>query len=167
MHPIYVDAKLDLLLERFVPVRPELLWKAWTTPQVLMKWFCPVPWRTTECEMDLWPGGVFRTVMQSPEGEKFPNMGCFLEIVENKRLAWTDALLPGFRPAAKVESGANLTFTAIVLFEAFENGTNYRVIARHKDEIDRQKHVDMGFHQGWGIALDQLVKEVSKKQNLL
>lgn len=69
------------------------------------------------------------------------NMGCFLEVVENKRLVFTDALLPGFRPAAKPESGARLIFT---------------------DEIDRQKHADMGFHQGWGIALDQLIKEVSR-----
>ena len=162
MHTITVDTKFDLVLERNVNLKPEQIWKAWTTPELLMKWFCPVPWRTTECEMDLVPGGAFRTVMQSPEGEKVPNMGCFLEIVENKRLVFTDALLPGFRPAAKPESGAGLMFTAFVLLEAYEGGTKFRAIAKHKDEIDRMKHTDMGFHQGWGIALDQLIKEVSR-----
>lgn len=162
MHPINVDAKFDLMLERTIALKPEQIWKAWTTPEILMKWFCPVPWRTTECEIDLVPGGVFRTVMQSPEGAKMPNLGCFLEVVENKRLVFTDALLPGFRPAAKPESGAGLMFTAFILLEAFEGGTKYRAVAKHKDEIDRQKHADMGFHQGWGIALDQLIKEVSR-----
>lgn len=161
MHTINVDAKYDLMLERNIALKPEHIWKAWTTPEILMKWYCPVPWQTIECEIDLVPGGIFRTVMQSPEGEKMPNMGCFLEIVENKRLVFTDALLPGFRPAAKPESGAGLLFTAFILLEAFAGGTKYRAIVKHKDEIDRQKHADMGFHEGWGTALDQLIKEVS------
>lgn len=162
MHTLNVNSKYDLVLERNVSLKPELIWKAWTTPEILMKWFCPVPWRTTECEMDLVPGGVFRTVMQSPEGDKVPNMGCFLEIIENKRLVFTDALHEGFRPAPKIESGAGLMFTAFVLLEPFEGGTKYRAIVKHKDEIDRMKHFDMGFHQGWGIGLDQLIKEMSR-----
>ena len=50
--------------------------------------------------MDLRPGGIFRTVMRSPEGQEFPNLGCYVEIVPNERLVFTDALLPGYRPPA-------------------------------------------------------------------
>ena len=57
-------------------------------------WFAPKPWTVSDCEMDLRPGGIFRFVLRSPEGEEFPNVGCYLEIVPNERLVWTDALLP-------------------------------------------------------------------------
>jgi len=58
------NPKLDLVLHRLVPVRRELVWKAWTEPKHLKKWFTPKPWRTTECRIDLRPGGIFRTVMK-------------------------------------------------------------------------------------------------------
>ena len=92
------DPKLDLVLERTVDVPPELVWLAWTTPEHICKWFTPKPWTTTSCEIDLRPGGAFKAIMCSPEGKEFPNVGCYLEIVPNRRLVFTDALLPGYAP---------------------------------------------------------------------
>lgn len=145
------DPKLDLVLERIVDVPPELVWKAWTEPKHLMQWFTPAPWKTVDCEIDLRPGGIFRTVMRSPEGKDMDNAGCFLEIVEHRKLVFTDALLPGFRPR---DGGF---FTGIVTIEPVKGGTKYTAIAVHKDEAGKKAHEDMGFHSGWGTALDQLV----------
>lgn len=155
-----IDENLDLVLERVVDVSPQAIWKAWTTPTSMMKWFCPRPWKTIECEMDLRPGGIFRTVMESPEGERFPNMGCILEVIENKKLVWTDALLPGYRPVVRAESGAGMLFTGFIILEPHGMGTKYIAIARHKDQQDCKTHFDMGFHQGWGVVLDQLLEEI-------
>jgi uncharacterized protein YndB with AHSA1/START domain len=69
------DPLLDLVLERVVDVPPELVWAAWTTPEHVTHWFTPAPWKTVTCEIDLRPGGMFRTVMRSPEGQDFPNVG--------------------------------------------------------------------------------------------
>jgi hypothetical protein len=55
----------------------------------------PAPWTTVDCEIDLHSGGIFRTVMRSPEGQTFPNIGRYLEVVENERLVWTNAVAPG------------------------------------------------------------------------
>jgi uncharacterized protein YndB with AHSA1/START domain len=156
------DPKLDLVLERVVDVPRELVWQAWTMPEHLKKWFTPAPWTTVDCEIDLRPGGLFRTVMRSPEGEEFPNVGCYLEIVKNEKLVWTDALLPGYRPVPKPESGAGMLFTAIVLLETHEKGTKYTAIAMHKDEADRKNHEEMGFYDGWSQCLDQLVALVKE-----
>ena len=62
------DPRLDLLLERIVDVPPRLVWTAWTDPEHLKQWFTPASWQTVGCEIDLRPGGVFRTVMRSPAG---------------------------------------------------------------------------------------------------
>ena len=150
-----IDPRLDLVLERRTDISPAQLWKAWTSPEHVAKWFAPRPWTTTECEMDLRPGGQFRFVMRSPEGQLYPNVGCFLEVVPNQRLVWTDALLPGYRPAPEP------FFTAVVLFESDgKGGSKYTAIAMHRDEDIRKKHEGMGFHQGWGQVFDQLIEHI-------
>lgn len=58
------DPKLDLVLERNIDVPRELVWTAWTTPKHIRQWFVPAPWTITDCEIDLRPGGSFRTVMR-------------------------------------------------------------------------------------------------------
>lgn len=156
-----INPELDLFLERVVDVPVELVWKAWTTPAHLMEWFCPLPWKTVECVIDLKPGGLFSTTMKSPEGQTFPNIGCYLEIIEHKKLVWTDALLPGYRPVSQPASGAGMLFTAILLLEKHGQGTKYTAIALHKDSADREKHDQMGFQIGWGTVLDQLVAYIN------
>lgn len=151
MQALEINPELDLVLERVVEVAPEKVWQAWTTPELVKRWFAPAPWTTTACHIDLRPGGDFHTVMRSPEGQEFPSHGCFLEIVPQRRLVFTDALQPGFRPAAKP------FFTAVVDLEAVDGGTRYRAIAMHRDAEGRQQHADMGFFEGWGQCLDQLV----------
>lgn len=148
------DPTLDLVLERVVDVPRELVWTAWTKPEHLMKWFVPAPWTLADCELDLRPGGIFRTVMRSPEGQEFPNLGCYLDVVPNERLVFTDALLPGYRPSASP------FMTAIITLEPHGTGTRYTATALHNSEAERQKHEEMGFHSGWGTVLDQLVAYV-------
>ena len=153
------DENLDLILTRTIDVPRELVWKVWTEPEHLMKWFAPAPWTTVDCEIDLRPGGIFRTVMRSPEGQDFPNAGCFLEVIKNEKMVWTDALGPGYRPSLEP------FFTAVLTFEDHEGGTKYTARALHKNEADRKTHEKMGFHAGWSQCLDQLVQLAKQLKN--
>jgi uncharacterized protein YndB with AHSA1/START domain len=147
------NPELDLMLERFVHARPELLWKAWTEPEHLERWFAPRPTEVVACEIDLRPGGAFSFTMRTPDGNVLPpSVGCWLEVDRNRRLVWTDALGPGYRPK---DDGF---LTAIIVFEPEGAGTRYTAIALHKDPGDRQRHEDMGFLDGWSTALDQLAE---------
>jgi len=163
--PFKPNPKLDVVLERTIDIPPAAVWAAWTTPKHLKEWFCPLPWKTIDCEMDLRPGGLFRTVMQSPEGQSFPNEGCFLEVVPNERLVWTDALAADFRPSGRAYLAEQMGhFTAMILLEPHgQGGTRYTAVGIHSKESDRAKHEAMGFEVGWGTALKQLV-EYMKKQ---
>jgi uncharacterized protein YndB with AHSA1/START domain len=157
---IPVNTKLDLVLQRVVDVRRELVWAAWTKPEHLKKWFTPAPWTTVDCEIDLRPGGIFRTVMRSPEGHQHPTTGCYLEIVLHEKLVWTSALGPGYRPTirtGRTETCGELYFTAMILLEAEGERTKYTAIAMHGDEATSKRHEAMGFYDGWGTTLDQLV----------
>jgi uncharacterized protein YndB with AHSA1/START domain len=158
------NPELDLKLERTVDVAPELVWMAWTNPEYLKQWYTPDPWKTVDAELDVRPGGIFRTTMRSPEGQEFPNLGCYLDIVENRRLVWTDSLEPGFRPASKAILG-KFHITAVIQMEPADpsgKSTRYSAMALHNDAASRQKHSDMGFEDGWGTVLNQLVALVKK-----
>jgi len=148
-----IDPALDLVLEREVDVPPHLVWAAWTIPEHVKKWYAPKPYETVECEINLRPGGIFRAVMRSPDGQTIDESACcVLEVVENRRFVWTAALGPGFRPAA-----SDLPFTAVITLEPAGSGTRYRAVAVHGSAETRSAHEAMGFHAGWGAALDQLV----------
>ncbi|TRZ99830.1 MAG: polyketide cyclase [Rhodocyclaceae bacterium] len=167
MKPVYqANPKFDLTFTRIVDVPKELVWRAWTEPELLKPWFCPLPWKTIDCEIDLRPGGIFRTTMQSPEGQEFPGTGCYLEVVPNEKLVWTSALLPGFRPSLVTETcgtdDAGFMFTAMIEMADHAGGTSYTATVIHADELGCNKHAAMGFEGGWGTALDQLVAMVKK-----
>jgi uncharacterized protein YndB with AHSA1/START domain len=151
-----MNPELDLSFERVVDVPPELIWKAWSTPEWLTKWFTPAPWKTVHAEVDLKPGGKFHTVMESPEGHRHPNTGCYLEVVPNRRLVWTGALQPGYRPT-DVTPAVPFLFTAVIELEPSGAGTRYTATVLHSTADGKAKHEAMGFEQGWGKALDQLV----------
>lgn len=91
---IKFNPETDLMQERTVDAPKELVWTAWTTPEHVMKWFTPLPWTTVDCEIDLRPGGVFRTVMRSPEGQEHPYVCCYLEIIKNEKRVWTSVTDP-------------------------------------------------------------------------
>lgn len=157
-----------MTFERIVDVPPHLVWRAWTEPELIKQWFCPLPWKTIDAEVDVRPGGIFRTTMQSPEGQAYPNTGCYLETVKNERIVWTNAMLPGFRPAppnvpCNNDAQTEFMFTAKVEMAPHgENGTRYRATVIHADEKGCQQHAAMGFEAGWGACLDQLVAMVKK-----
>ena len=158
------DPKLDLTFTRVVDVPPELVWRAWTVPKDLMPWFCPKPWRTDECTIDLRPGGLFHTVMRGPNGEEHNNVGTYLEVIPNERLIWTSTMGPGFRPQPRKADVDPLgfLFTAVVELAPSGKGTKYTATVIHGDEAAAEKHRAMGFEQGWGTALDQLVEYVKQ-----
>jgi uncharacterized protein YndB with AHSA1/START domain len=145
------DTQQDLVLDRILDAPSTSIWRCWTEPELLKQWFCPKPWFVSDVRMDLRPGGEFYTVMNGPEGERFENPGVLLEIAEGERLVFTDAFVPGWRPNGKP------FMVAEVRFEDAGNGqTRYTARAMHWNAETRKEHEEMGFHEGWGKAADQL-----------
>jgi len=151
--------KLDLVLERTIDAPVDLVWKAYTDAEHLKRWFAPRPYEITECDLDLKPGGVFRIRMMGPDGfdTGHGTPGCVLEVVEGKKLAWTSALGPGYRPNESGEGCDSFPMTAVITFQDLGNGkTAYKAVSLHKNEADREAHEKMGFHGGWGTVAGQL-----------
>ncbi|MCG6970832.1 MAG: SRPBCC family protein [Gammaproteobacteria bacterium] len=140
----------DLLLVRLIDAPPQTVFRAWTEPELLKQWFTPKPWSVASAVLDVRPGGSNVVVMRSPEGQEFPNKGVYLEVVKNQRLVITDAYTEAWEPAEKP------FMTAIITFDNDGGKTKYTARVRHWSVADRKTHEEMGFHEGWSKATDQL-----------
>ncbi len=149
--PADVDAVHELVLTRLIDVPRHKLWRCWTEPALITRWFTPPPWRTIAAEVDVRPGGSSVITMQGPDGTQMPNRGVYLEVVPNERLVFTDAYTAAWVPSAKP------FFTCVLTFDDEGGKTRYTARALHWNAEDCAAHEKMGFHQGWGVATDQLV----------
>jgi uncharacterized protein YndB with AHSA1/START domain len=88
-----IDRKLTVT--RVLDAPRELVFRMWTDPQHVAKWWGPMGFITTSLQMDFRPGGAYRACMRSPEGTLHCRRGVYREIVELERLvfsfAWEDA----------------------------------------------------------------------------
>jgi uncharacterized protein YndB with AHSA1/START domain len=144
----------ELIITRIIDAPRARVFEAWT--KQLSAWWGPHGMTTPFCEMDLRPGGIFRTIMRAPDGTEYPTQGIFLEVKENERIVFTDAFELGWIPSSEI------FFTAITTFEDYHGKTKYTARALHWTVANRAKHEQMGFHQGWGESLDRLVALLAK-----
>lgn len=145
------SASRELAISRILDVPREAVYRCWTDPEIITRWFTPPPWKTIHAELDVRPGGSSLVIMQSPEGQKVPNRGVYLEVVPNERLVATDAYTSAWIPSPRPFMTLVLTFE-----EAGRGKTRYTARVLHWSDEARAEHERMGFHQGWAIATDQL-----------
>ena len=154
---VTINPTLDLVFERFIDAPPRLVWEALTKPEHLKEWYMPKAWgRVSRVEMDVRPGGIFSIDIATADGQEFPNLGCFLDVVPMARLVWTSMLFPGYRPAVFDD----IPITAIITMESVGTGTRYVFTALHRDEADCENNKASGWQQGTEMALDQFVEHV-------
>lgn len=137
----------ELSITRTIAASPSTVFDAWTNH--LPEWWGPTGSTTPVSELELKPGGKFRTVMRLPDGQEFDNTGVFLEVTP-ERIVFTDAYTPGWEPVTEP------FFTGIFTFEPNGTGTQLTAYARHWTDAAAQKHEEMGFFSGWGQMLDRL-----------
>lgn len=150
-------AEQELSISRLIDAPRIKVFRAWTEPELLAQWWGPHGMTTPICEMELWVGGVFRTVLCAPDGSEYLNEAVFLEILEPQRIVFTDAFIPGWIPSKRA------FVTAIITFDEVLDMTRFTARALHWRDADRQAHEEMGFYRGWGESLDRLVEVLAHK----
>jgi uncharacterized protein YndB with AHSA1/START domain len=82
----------ELVLTRVFDAPRELVFKVWTDPEHIARWWGPYGFKTTIQEMEVRPGGRWRYSMRGPDGNDYPFDGAYLEIVEPERLVFDGAI---------------------------------------------------------------------------
>ncbi|MGH8462481.1 MAG: SRPBCC family protein [Stenotrophobium sp.] len=132
-----------LKLTRRYPHSREKIFRAWTDPQALKRWFCPsAETRVALAEVDLRVGGRFRIDVQSPDGEPHSVSGVYREIAPPEKLVftWLGACGPDGESLVTVKLNAYAGGTELIL-------THERL----PDVASRERH-----GKGWNSCLDHL-----------
>jgi uncharacterized protein YndB with AHSA1/START domain len=82
-------AERELVITRVLDAPRSLVFKLWTRPEHLARWWGPQGFTTISCEMDVRPGGAWFRCMRSPEGSLYTKRGIYREIVPPERLVFT------------------------------------------------------------------------------
>ena len=145
------NRELDLSVSRIIRAPRAVVWEAWADPAKFEQWWVPAPEVCRVRDMDLRPGGSFRTEISQDGGEFAPHItGCFLAIDELEGIVFTDSLVAGWRPAE------TSFVTAVITMKDHPDGTEYVATAMHRNIADRNQHEELGFHDGWGTVIRQL-----------
>ena len=146
----------ELELTRVFDAPRALVWKAWTDPEHFVRWWGPTGYTTPHCSIDLRPGGRIHFCMRSPEGKDFWGVGVFREVVEPKRLVFTDSFSDAdgnvVEPAAYgMPEWPKETLITVTFAEA--NGRTTMTM-RHGVPISLAE--TNGAFQGWSESFDKL-----------
>jgi uncharacterized protein YndB with AHSA1/START domain len=119
----------EIISSREFDASHELMFHAWSTPELLARWWGPRGFTNTFHEFDLRPGGTWRFVMHGPDGVDYPNHSVFAEIVPRERIVLDHLSNPQFRVTAT--------------FEELEDRTRltFRQRFKNKEDFDRVKAI--------------------------
>lgn len=78
----------ELVITRVFDAPREMVWDAWTDPGQIVQWWGPRGFTLTIDEMDVRPGGVWKSTMHGPDGTEYLNDCVFTEVVRLQRIAY-------------------------------------------------------------------------------
>jgi uncharacterized protein YndB with AHSA1/START domain len=139
--------KPSLTIRRRIAAPPAKVYKAWTDPQQVMRWWGPARFETVQAELDVRVGGRFRKVARGPDGKEHEANGVYREVVLDERLVFTWA----WRSTPERE-----TLVTVALRPDGDGTVLTLTHEQFADEPTRDQH-----HDGWSGALDKLERYFS------
>jgi len=147
-------AHRELVITRIFDAPRELVFKAWTEPERLQRWWGPKGFTNPVCEVDVGPGGAILIHMRAPDGVVYPMTGVFHEVVEPERLVFSSSAL---------DKNGKPLFEVLTTVTFSEHGGKTKLTLHAsvgKATAEAAPHL-AGMDQGWNQSLDRLAQEVS------
>jgi uncharacterized protein YndB with AHSA1/START domain len=150
---VTLPSETQILITREFDAPKHLVYKAWTTPELVRRWWPAARGEMTVCDIDLRVGGSWRYAMLAEGGEEVGFHGEYREIVPNERLVSTEAYegIP--------DADARAALDTLTLTET-EGRTRLTVLVEHPTKEGRDAHIESGMEGGMQDALD-LLEEVA------
>jgi uncharacterized protein YndB with AHSA1/START domain len=136
----------QILITREFDAPKHLVYKAWTTPELVKRWWSGRRGEVTLAEIDLRVGGMWRYVMVADGGFEVAFHGEFREIVPNERIVSTEV----FEGMPDAEALDTLTLTEV------DGRTTLTILVQHSSKEDRDAHIESGMEAGMQESMDLL-----------
>jgi uncharacterized protein YndB with AHSA1/START domain len=144
----------EITLVRLFDAPRDLVWRAWTDPEVLRQWWGPKGFTNPVCEIDVQRGGKIRIHMRAPDGTIYPMTGEFREVDAPRRLVFSDAALDA-------DGNVLLEGFTIVTFEDEGGKTKLTIESIAKAIVPQAADMLQGMENGWAESLDRLADLVT------
>jgi len=153
-------ATRDLVIERIFDAPVELVWKAWTDPEHVKRWWGPKDFTAPAIKIDFRVGGTYLFCMRSPDGQDYWSTGVYREIVPLKRIVYTDSFADekgNVVSASHYGMGDDFPLELLVTltFEDYQDGKT-RFTLRHAG-MPAGEDSEMA-QMGWNQSLDKLAE---------
>jgi uncharacterized protein YndB with AHSA1/START domain len=150
---VTLPSDTQILITREFAAPKHLVYRAWTTPDLIRRWWPANRGQMTVAEVDLRVGGRWRYVMIADDGLEVAFHGEYREIVPNERLVSTEV----FELVPDAEAIDTMTLT--------EQGgrTTLTILVQHQTKAHRDAHIESGMEAGLQDALD-LLEQVAMAQ---
>jgi uncharacterized protein YndB with AHSA1/START domain len=143
---VSLPADNQILITREFAAPKHLVYRAWTTPELIKRWWSGDRGEVTSAEVDLRVGGSWRYVMTATGGFKVAFHGEYREIVPNERLVSTE-VFEGMPDAQALDT---ITFTEQ------DGRTTLSILVEHDSQQSRDAHINSGMEAGMQESLDHL-----------
>jgi uncharacterized protein YndB with AHSA1/START domain len=149
------DLKPHITIVRTFDAPRELVWKAWTEPEHLARWFGPKGFTTPVCEADVRAGGTQRVTMRGPDGTDYPMTAIYEEVVPPERLTWNGS----------VEHAGNVSFDVyqVATFAEHKGKTELTLQAFVTRATPEAAGALGGMEEGWSQSLDKLAALLARR----
>ena len=141
---VTLPADDELLITREFAAPPHLVYRAWTTPELVAKWWHAHRGEIVSIDIDLRVGGAWRYVMTAAGGFEVAFHGEYREIVPDRRLVTTEI----FEGAPDAVAVTTATFTGIG-----DDRTRLEIHVKHSSKLARDMHLESGMEDGLQDAL--------------
>jgi uncharacterized protein YndB with AHSA1/START domain len=148
---VTLPADNQILITREFNAPARLVWRAYTTPELIRRWWGGARGTVTSAEVDLRVGGRWRYVMRANEGFEVAFHGEYREIAAPDRLVDTEA----FEGIPDADEHAGLV--TVTLAEQ-DDRTSMEMLCEYRDRSDRDAVIDAGMEGGMQESMDALEK---------
>jgi len=144
---VTLPSDTQILITREFDAPCELVWRAWTEPELVRRWWHANRGEMTVCEIELRVGGRWRYVMVTPDGFEVGFHGEYREIVPCERLVSTEAYegIPDADEHAALDT---------LMLEEIDGRTRMTILVEHPTKEGRDMHIESGMEDGLQDALD-------------
>ncbi len=150
---VTLPADKQILITREFDAPKRLVYEAWTTPELIKRWWAGKRGEVTVAEVDLRVGGSWRYAMMASEGFEVAFHGEYREIVPNERIVSTEVYEMPDVPPEDAEAAASLN--TLTLTEA-DGRTTMTVLVEHVKQEHRDAHIESGMEVGMQESMDAL-----------
>lgn len=151
-----------LVIERIFDAPRELVWKAWSEPEHLKRWWGPRDYSCPSCEIDFRVGGVWLSSMRSSDSQEIWSTGTYREIVPLERIVTTDSFADAegnVVPATHYGMPADIPLEMLISVILEDVGGKTKMTLRHEG-LPAGEMAD-GANVGWNESLDKLAESLS------